>query len=108
MINRAHSVMPITPLSSRPERPVFFLARERERRQHSGGIYFIQFPISSFQTTLLFRSDQRARRGHALPRSMELYPGIEKSFPVHVGLAFLRPFDSKHSDHYSDIPVHLD
>jgi hypothetical protein len=39
---------------------------------------------------------------------MELYRGIEKSFAVNVGLAFLHPFDSKHSDDYSDIPVHLD
>src|SRR6266404_8691335 len=67
-------------------------------------------PVRSISAkgTLLFRSDQRARRGHTLPRSTDLYPGIEKSFAVNVGLAFLRPFDSKHSDDYSDIPVHLD
>src|SRR6266436_4318188 len=65
-------------------------------------------PISNFQTTLSFRSDQRARRGHTLPGSMELYPCVHKSFAVNVGLPFLRPFDSKHSDDYSGIPVHLD
>src|SRR6266849_10380871 len=62
----------------------------------------------SAKGTLLFRSDQRARRGHTLPRSTDLYPGIEKSFAVNVGLAFLRPFESKPSDDYSHIPVHLD
>src|SRR5438309_11639253 len=67
-------------------------------------------PVRSISAkgTLLFRSDQRARCGHTLPRSTDLYPGIEKSFAVHVGFAFLRPFDSKHSDDYRDIPLHLD
>src|SRR6266404_5218094 len=67
-------------------------------------------PVRSISAkgTLLFRSDQRARRGHTLPRSTDLYPGIEKSFAVNVGFSFLRPFDSKHSDDYRDIPIHLD
>src|SRR6266849_2642443 len=80
-----------------------------QRMSHSSA--GCQFPVnflSDFETTLSSRSNQRARRGHTLPGSMELYPCVHKSFAVHVGLPLLRPFDSKHSDDYGDIPVHLD
>ena len=55
----------------------------------------------------LFRGDERAGGGHALPGSVDLDPGIHEAFAVHVGLTFFSAFYAKYADNYRGVAVDL-